>query len=197
MKPDRPNRGRERVLSPDEMKALLAATDAEPDPHARAAVFLLAMTGARSGEILAAEWQNVDLEARRIRLPDSKSGKPRLLALPPRAVELLRDLPRLGRYVIPGRDPDRPRVDLKGVWRRIAGRAGIEGVTPHDVRRTHGLELSRLVGIRLASLALGHESIAVTESTYSPESFGAIQAATDAREKLLPFPEEKQTGAPG
>jgi integrase len=188
VKADRPNPSRSRTLDSDEMKRLLAAADAESDPFARAAILLLAMTGARSGEILAAEWRHVDLEGRRVRLDDSKSGKPRLIALPPRAVELLRELPRLGRYVIPGRDPDRPRADLKGVWRRVAGRAGLEGVNPHDVRRSFGLELTRLVGVRLASLALGHESIAVTESTYAPEAFAAIQDATDRRAALLPMP---------
>jgi integrase len=192
VKADRPNPSRDRVLSADEMKALLLAADAETDPHARAAIFLLCMTGARSGEILAAEWSHVDLDARRIRLPDSKSGKPRLIALPPRAVELLRSLPRFGKYVIAGARADRPKADLKSVWRRIASRAGLVGVNPHDVRRSHGLELVRLVGVRLASLALGHESIAVTESTYSPEAFSAIQDATDRRAALLPMPEEEK-----
>jgi integrase len=193
VKADRPNPSRDRVLSLDEMKALLLAADVEPDPHARAAVLLLAMTGARSGELLAAEWTHVDLDARRIRLPDSKSGKPRLIALPPRAVELLKELPHFGRFVIAGAKADKRKADLKSVWRRVAARAGLEGVHPHDVRRTYGLELVRLVGVRLASLALGHESISVTESTYSPEAFSAIQDATDRRAALLPMPEEKKS----
>lgn len=197
VKADRPNPSRSRTLSPDEMKALLAAADQEPDPYARAAVLLLAMTGARSGEILAAEWPHVDLDARRIRLPDSKSGKPRLIALPPRAVELLRSLPHFGSFVIAGARADHAKPDLKSVWRRIASRAGLEGVTPHDLRRTHGLELTRLVGVRLASLALGHESITVTESTYAPEAFAAVQDATDRRASLLPMPAEEQAPEEG
>jgi integrase len=197
VKADRPNPSRARVLSPDEMKALLLAADVEPDPHARAAVLLLAMTGARSGEILAATWTMVDLEGRRIRLPDSKSGRPRLIPLPPRAVELLRELPRFGKYVVAGARADRAKPDLKSVWRRVAARAGLEGVNPHDVRRTYGLELTRLVGVRLASLALGHESIAVTESTYAPEAFAAIQDATDRRAALLPMPTEENTSEEG
>lgn len=192
VRPDRENPSRSRVLSRDELKALFTALEAESDPYNRAAVLLLTLTGARTGELLSMEWKHVDLDARRVRLDDSKSGKPRLLALPPRAVELLRNLPHLGRFVIPGRDADKPRETIRHLWLRLCERAGLEDVTPHDLRRTHGLELSRVAGIRIASLALGHETIRTTEATYSPEAFGAIQAATDAREKLLPFPEEKK-----
>jgi integrase len=188
VKPDRENPGRRRVLSPDEMKSLLAAAYTDSNVYARAAVLLLAMTGARSGEILATEWEHVDLEGRLIRLPDSKSGKVRLISLPPRAVELLKGLPHFGKYVIAGAKADQPKPDLKSVWRRIAARAGLKGVNPHDVRRSYGLELTRLVGVHIASKALGHESIAITEATYAPESFAAIQDATDRRAALLPMP---------
>jgi integrase len=191
VKADRENTSRARVLSPDETKALLAAAYAETNVYARAAVLLLAMTGARSGEILAAEWPMVDFEGRLIRLPDSKSGKVRLISLPPRAVELLRTLPRFGKYVIAGAKADHAKPDLKSVWRRVAARAGLKGVNPHDVRRSYGLELTRLVGVHIASKALGHESIAITEATYAPESFAAIQDATDRRAALLPMPAEE------
>lgn len=190
---DRENQSRDRVLSADERKRFLVAADAERDPHARAALLLLAMTGARSGEILATEWEHVDLERRLIRLPDSKSGKVRLIPLPPPAVELLRTLPRLGKYVVAGRDLEKPRVDLKGVWKRIAKSAALVGVTPHDLRRTWGLEMSRVAGIRIASRGLGHTSIAITESTYTPEGFAAIQDAADAvAGRLLPEAPEAQ-----
>lgn len=39
-----------------------------------------------------------------------------------------------------------------------------------------------------ASKAFGHESIAITESACVPESFAAIQDATDRRAALLPVP---------
>jgi integrase len=196
VKADRENAGRQRVLSPAEMKALLLAIDAEKDPHAKAALLLLVMTGARSGEILAAEWSHVDLDERRIRLPDSKSGRPRILPLPPRAVELLRALPRVGKYVITGARADHQKPDLKSVWRRISKRAGLVGVHPHDVRRSFGAELARVAGLRLASLALGHESISITEKSYSPESFKAILEAADKRAALLPWAEAAKEGQP-
>lgn len=187
---ERGNPARDRVLSDEEMKKLLAAADADEDPHARAAVLLAVWTGARKGELLNLEWKHVDLKARMVRQPDSKSGRPRLLALPPDAVTMLEKLPRLGPYVVAGKDPKWPRYDLKGVWVRITERAGLVGITMHDVRRTWGLALSRSVGIHIASKGLGHQSITETEAVYAPESFAAVQKAVDERAKLLPFPKK-------
>jgi integrase len=190
---ERGNPARDRVLSDEEMKALIAAADVDDDPHARAAVLLAVWTGARKGELLTLEWKHVDLGARMVRQPDSKSGRARLLALPPDAVKMLEKLPRLGPYVIAGKDPKKKRFDLKGPWERIAKRAGLEAVTMHDVRRTWGLALTRSVGVHVASKGLGHQSITETEAVYAPESFAAVQKAVDERAKLLPFP-VKATG---
>jgi hypothetical protein len=40
----------------------------------------------------------------------------------------------------------------------------------------------------MASAALGHSSVAITEAHYLPESFDAIQKATDRYVALLPWP---------
>ncbi len=191
---ERGNPARDRVLSDEEMKKLLAAADADEDPYARAAVLLAVWTGARKGELLNLEWKHVDLKARMVRQPDSKSGKPRLLALPVDAVTMLEKLPRLGPYVVAGKDPKKRRYDLKGPWDRITDKAGLVGITMHDVRRTWGLALTRAVGVHVASKGLGHQSIAETEAVYAPESFAAVQKAVDERAKLLPFPAKKAAG---
>jgi integrase len=191
---DRENASRQRVLSPDEMKSLLAAAYADANVYARAFILLAAMTGARSGELLAAEWTMVDLDGRVIRLPDSKGGKPRLLPLPPRAAELIEALPRFGKYVIAGAKADQPKPDAKSIWRRIARRAGLRGVTPHDLRRTFSVEVQRLSGVHVASRALGHASISQTEAAYLPENFAATLEATDKRAALMPMPAEAAKG---
>jgi len=192
VKPDRENPGRRRVLTPSEMKALFDAVNEERDPFARAAVLLLALTGARTGELLAATWEDVDEAGRTIRLPDSKSGRPRNLPLPSWAIQILRALPRAGRFVIAGRDPEKPRPDIKRVWRRIAKRAGLVGAAPHDLRRTWSLAVSRVAGVRVASLGLGHESLVQTERAYLPESFGAVLAAAEKVAKSLPSPKRSK-----
>ena len=77
-------------------------------PEAIAAIRLLILTGCRRGEILGLRWEEVDLEARELRLQDTKTG-PRVVPLSPAAVRLLAGLPRSGgcEWVIPGRKPAR------------------------------------------------------------------------------------------
>ena len=184
------NPERARVLDADEMTALLKAAyaDRETNQHAATAIILLAMTGARTGEILATQWSHVNLEEGLIRLPDSKSGKVRLIRLPPAAVALVEALPVFGRYVIAGKKADHQKPDLKSAWTRVTAQAGLEGITPHDLRRTFSVELSRLAGVHVASRALGHASVTVTESHYLPENFTVTRDAIDKRAALMPMP---------
>lgn len=201
VKSDRESPPRSRTLSTEEMGRLLAALEDEKerDPWAAAAVLLAVLTGARRGEVLSLRWDDVRLEEGFARLPDSKSGKPRYLALPARAGEALRDLPRVGSFVVaPARDPkagkdgkpalEKPRADLKSSWERLTKAASLEGVTFHDLRRTFGRELNRAAGLRVAQEALGHTTPEQTARAYTPEGFDAVKEAAENRANLLPFP---------
>lgn len=201
VKADREASPRSRTLAPDEMKRLLAALEAERarDPWAAAGVLLAVLTGGRRGEVLSLRWEDVRLDEGLARLPDSKSGKPRYLALPERAVDELRDLPRVSAFVVaPGRGQppnedgtpaeERPRPDLKGSWARLTKEAGLEGITFHDMRRTFGRELNRAAGLRVAQEALGHATPDQTAAVYTPEGFDDVKEAAENRSKLLPFP---------
>ncbi|QKL60742.1 site-specific integrase [Ralstonia solanacearum] len=90
--------------------------------------FLL-MTAARRGETLNTTWDNVDLEARTVYLPETKNGRPRKLALRAELVELLDVLPRSDARVFPISEDA-----LKKAWARICARAGIEDLHIHDLR---------------------------------------------------------------
>ena len=198
---DREAPPRSRTLSTEEMGRLLAALEGEKerDPWAAAGVLLAVLTGARRGEILRLRWEDVRLDEGFARLPDSKSGKPRFLALPARAVEELRELHRVGSYVVapardplPGKDgklpPEKPRADLKAAWERLTTAAELEGITFHDLRRTFGRELNRAAGLRVAQEALGHSTPEQTAAAYTPEGFDTVKKATEERANLLPFP---------
>jgi len=66
---------RERYLSEEEARRLLNVLNAEKDQQSANVVRLLLFTGARKSEILAARWENVDVERRILTVPLSKSGK--------------------------------------------------------------------------------------------------------------------------
>ncbi len=199
VKAGRENPPRARVLSPDEVARLLSVLPSDPDQHAVAAVLLALLGGARRGEALGLRWSDVNLDEGRATLPDSKSGKRRLLPLVPQLVDFLRDLPRDGAFVVAGRGleekdeegkkkEERPRPDIKRAWNRIATAAGLEGVTFHDLRRTFGLGMSRAAGLRVAQEALGHSTPDLTAAVYTPEGFDAVKAAAEKVAAVYPFP---------
>jgi integrase len=107
---------RERFLSEAEIgKAADAIKQAERagkvGPHGAAGLRLALFTGARSGEITAIEWNHIDWDRRIIRLPDSKTNEPRTIHLSDAAIEVLKTVPRIGRYVIAGAKPDDPIIE--------------------------------------------------------------------------------------
>ena len=148
-----PEKGRERFLTPDELRRLgKAMRDAETvglpwlvdegspsakhipknkrsrviDPHAVAAIRLLMLTGARLREILNARWDYLDLDRGLMFLPDSKTGR-KTIYLNDAALGLLTDVPRLkgNPYIIPGSNKGQPRADLKRPWAAILLAAGL------------------------------------------------------------------------
>ena len=94
-------------------------------PFAAAAIRLLLFTGCRLREILHLKWEHVDLERGLLFLADCKTGKKTVILNAP-ALAVLTGLDRLGSYVVPGDDPEKPRADLKRPWEAVAKRAGLE-----------------------------------------------------------------------
>lgn len=109
--------------------------------HAAAAIRLLLFTGARLREILHLKWEQVDLARGMLLLTDHKTSRKtgaKAIVLNPPALAVLKDLTRVGAYVIAGEtagtDEEKPRADLKKPWALVTKRAGLEGVRIHDLR---------------------------------------------------------------
>lgn len=101
-------RARDRRFSPEEEAYLLAALTGGqrlPDgtfskgarnPWLLPLVQLAIETAMRRGELLALEWEHVDLKRQTAHLPDTKNGDARTVPLSTRAVAILAALPSLG-----------------------------------------------------------------------------------------------------
>ena len=78
----------DRYLMPDEFQALLAACDQD----LRVFVHLAAVTGMRRGELMAAQWEDIDLESGFlvVRAANSKTSEGRTIPLNGEAREILR-----------------------------------------------------------------------------------------------------------
>jgi len=185
VKPNPENPPRDRVLSDDELTRLLEAVDNLEDPHVRAAFTMLIETGARLSEVLRTRWEDVDLDATIWRIPSTKSGRPQLLPLATSTAAMLRTVPRLGPWVIPGRDPDNRRSDLKKPWAALKEAAELDGVHIHDLRRTFGLHVARRAGLHVASKLLRHSDIRVTERHYAPLGLDDLRKGLEARDAVI------------
>jgi integrase len=80
------------------------------------------------------------------------------------ALTVLTGLDRLGSYVVPGDDPERPRVDLKRPWEAVAKRAGLLGVRLHDLRHTYAsFGAGGGLGLPIIGKLLGHTQASTTQ----------------------------------
>jgi integrase len=140
-------------------------------PYATAAIRLLMLTGARLREILELEWAVVDLQSGVLRLSKSKSAGPdsgkKDIILSQPAIEVLKNIKRIGRFVIAsesaGTPEEKPRADIKRPWAQVCRHANLQGVRLHDLRHTfasHGVNGG--LGIAVVSRLLGHKDISTT-----------------------------------
>ncbi|MBN8978040.1 MAG: integrase arm-type DNA-binding domain-containing protein [Rhizobiales bacterium] len=148
IRPDNPVRGvklqadkqRDRRLTAAEYKALgstLTDTAEIEPPQAIAAIWLLALTGCRRGEIEALKWSEVDKPGSCFRLADSKEGASvRPVGRP--AFDVLDGLSSDGRFVLPaGRGETGFYGGLPGAIKRIMKAAGLNEVTAHTLRHSY------------------------------------------------------------
>jgi integrase len=147
----------------DDVDMLLSLAD---EPW-RSMFTVLAYTGMRRGELLALRWEDVDLDARVVRVRDGKTARARrTIPMAPVVVETLEDMgPATGLIFT---SPQGNAIDPRGFNRAFERFAPIEGLTPHSLR--HGVAtrlLEQGVSVHVVSAILGHSSTSVTTDLYA------------------------------
>jgi len=179
-------RKRTRYLKPDELKRFIAALTVDRSEAYRDVFLLMLTTGSRVGAVMGMEWSEINLQDG-LWEPITKSSEdaddPTLIGLPSRAVELLT---RRQQYC----DPKNPWVfpatsesghcsQPQSAFKRILKRAGITGVTPHDLRRTAASYLSHYKGTPSDILTLlGNKSIS-TVTIYAQRNVNIVKSHYD------------------
>jgi integrase len=111
---------------------------------------------------LTLKWEYVDFNRAAFFLPDSKTGKKTVILNAP-ALAVLNGLDRIGPYVIPGDNIEKPRSDLKRPWAAILKRAGLSGVRLHDLRHTYAsFGAGSGLGLPIVGKLLGHSQPSTT-----------------------------------
>ncbi len=124
-------RGRDRRLLPGEAGALLGAADM----RLSCLIVLAIETAMRREELASMTWENVDIRARSIYLPNTKNGEARTVPLSPAALEALSMLPRNLSGSVFGLNTD----GIDTAWGRARSAAGIPGGWGADALHLHDL----------------------------------------------------------
>jgi integrase len=186
-------RSRDRVLEMKEVEALWSGID-EPGVTevVRLAVRFLLLTGQRIGEVVNAEWSEIDVDGAIWTQPGTKvkNGKPHRVPLSPQAIDILRrcraiagavegrrQKPRkrdaakwagretMVRWVFPSRYGIKPITTrcLDRALRRLRTNGKVPDFRPHDLRRTAASHMTRLGIDRLTvHKLLNHSDRSVT-----------------------------------
>jgi len=181
----------QRVLEAAERKALLEAARVDEGGVWYPLVLTYDRAGLRCGEALALEVPDIRFEARKIRVRqalDDKTGElelydsspkhgPRLVDLSPQLAEVLEahitglELASAGKKTVKWLFPSEVGTPLdahnvRRVFRRLSKAAGLERVTPHDLRHTFGSTLAATELPQYVQQQMGHRDISTTMGTY-------------------------------
>jgi len=127
------------ITTPTEVAALMRAIDAFRGTFVvKSALLLAPMLFVRPGELRRAEWSGFDLDKGEWRYLVTKTKTEHLVPLVPQSVAILRELRALtgrGRYVFPGRDPQKAMSDaaINAALRRMGYDTRTE-ITGHGFR---------------------------------------------------------------
>ncbi len=187
---------RKRILSADELRAILPHLRASGRRYAAAMRFML-LTLSRRQEAALARWGDVDLETRTWTIPETKNGEPHTVPLSRQAIDLLRSQ-------LPTDNTENPKTPNPnalifatstgaplGNWDRetkaLQETSGTEGWTRHDLRRTGATMLGEMGELPdIIEAALNHVSIrsplaaTYNRSRYRPRVASALQRLADA-----------------
>lgn len=178
---DTSNNARDRYLTKEETLRLLDAVKQSENPQLKYLVPLYILLTCRREELLQAKWCDFDLERRIWRIPMSKNGRPRLVPVPQKAIDILQQLPRWEGvpWVIPSVKSKKPMVSFFHAWKNARKRAGLEDVRVHDLRRTGATNLWESgADLLTVSKVLGHRSLKYVQ-VYSVASDARLLSAVD------------------
>jgi integrase len=130
---------RETYLSKDEYERVFEALDRMPNVKAANAVRLLILTGARRGEVLGLEWQDIDLDHGIWNRPPhkSKDRKRKRVPFSNEALVLLRSMKENaeGDFLFPT-STGRHLQDINRPWRWLRQEVGLPDLRIHDLRHS-------------------------------------------------------------
>jgi integrase len=154
---------------------------------APAALALAILCASRTGEVLSAQWDEIDLDAKRWTIPAErmKMDVEHVVPLSGAAVELLRGLPRIEAFVFPGAKRGRPMSD-RSLSKIMKNRLKVDEFTVHGFRSSFR-DWCGNQGIdrELAERSLAHKFGNEVEASYARDTL--VERRRDVMEKWARF----------
>ena len=181
---------RHEYLTGAQISRLSAALEKLDDKAAANAVRLLLLTGARRGELLAAKWADVDLEAAVWTKPASTTKHALLHRVPlsAAAVQVLTQMRAQAaddaEWIFPARGGGH-RPHITAAWITARKAAKLPGIRLHDLRHTYASTLAS-AGLSLPVIGslLGH-STPTTTHRYAHLMDHPLRAATERASAII------------
>ncbi len=161
---------RERFLTPEEIGRLAKALDAAKDQRAAGIIRLCMLTGARSGEVRQARFEQFNLDLGSWSKPASTTKQRKIHRIPisgeVAAIVRQRQLlvPRGNPWLFPGDTPGQPVKEIRRFWIGIQTEAKLPDVRIHDLRHTFAsLLVSGGASLEMIGKLLGHSQMQTTQ----------------------------------
>lgn len=172
--------GRDRRVTDAEQSAI---ADAALNPDLPPFVALAAEIACRRGELAAAKWAHVDLKGKTLHFPKTKNGMARTVPLTPRALRVLRAMPRrIDGRVFGWTQPAAATMAFKRALARARAAYVAEckkrrrepdptflvGVRLHDLRHEGTSRLAKLLPVHALARVTGHKDLRMLMRYYNP-----------------------------
>lgn len=185
-----PENTRDRVLNENELKAFWNnLPKAKMGEGTRLALKFQLLTATRKGEIVRAEWSEIDLHKKLLTIPAKKSKNKRANTVPlsPQAIDILKRIKKLSDnspWLFPSPRGKEIPVTTRSVSRAVKNNLDafeIDPWVPHDLRRTAASHMTAMGIPRLhVSKVLNHTEGGVTaiydRHSYDKEKRQALEA---------------------
>lgn len=151
--------GRDRRLTAREDRLLLRYAHQHPNMELYSIIVVALETAMRQGEILALQWEHVNLKNGIAHLPSTKNGTKRDVPLSHRARQAFMRLPTKATGRVFGYTSD----GIKSTWRFMVKKLGIENLHFHDLRHeaiSRLFELGTLDIMEISAIS-GHKSLSM------------------------------------
>lgn len=196
---------RDRVLSENEIRSIwLSLDDAGMTKEIQLSLKLQLITGQRKGEIVGAEWRDIDLDNTWWTIPKekAKNNLPHRVPLSPLALKLLKEIKDRSKgspFLFPSPTKKESHITEPAIDRAIRNNRelfDIEHFVPHDLRRTVASQITAMGIPRLTvSKILNHVESGITavydRHSYDKEKRTALNKWSKRLEQIVTKPQTK------